>query len=171
MAKKSKYNIFGTEQGIYKPSALNQKGELKYAGKLPPTYRSSYEKQCFYLLEKHPEINWWKSEATIIKYISPLDGNYHNYFIDLTFEADDANTGKPITFFVEVKPSAQTKRPIRTPKKRSKTFITECKTYAVNVAKWNAAKSWADKVNGKFFIWTETGMIPWEIIDLKAAGI
>ena len=162
MAQRSKYNIFGVEQGIYSPSALNAKGEPKFQGRQKPIFRSSYEKQCFYLLEQNPGVLWWKSESNTVKYLNPLDGNYHTYFIDLTFRAVDKGTGNFTTFLVEVKPHSQTVPPIMTPRKRKKTFETEAKTYIINISKWNAAYDFCKKHGYKFYIWTEKDMFPYE---------
>lgn len=167
MPKRSKYNIFGTLQGIYKPSALNRNGEQKYQGRRPPLFRSSYEKQCFYLLEQNPGVLWWKSEATVIPYISPIDHKRHLYYMDLTFEAIDAKTQKPQVFLVEIKPDSQTTQPVKGPRQHTKTFITACKTYGVNVAKWNAAYDYAMKNGYKFFIWTEKRMFEWKPVKLN----
>ena len=48
------------------------------------------------------------------------------------------NTGKLKTYEIEVKPAKQT-RPPKQRKKVTQSYIYECKTYAVNQAKWKAA--------------------------------
>lgn len=158
MSKKSRYNVYGTLQGTYRPSEVNSLGEPKYQGNHPPVYRSSYERQCFYLLEQNPNVIWWKSESTVIPYISPIDNKKHSYYIDLTFCALDKNTGEETIFLIEVKPEAQTVPPVKTPRQHQKTFVTACKRYAINVAKWNAAYKFAVGHGYKFFIWTEQSM-------------
>lgn len=166
MPKRSRYNVFGTLQGTFNPSAVNSSGEPKYQGKHAPIYRSSYERQCFHLLEKHPGIIWWKSEATVIPYMSVIDGKKHSYYMDLTFEAIDKETGLPQVFLVEVKPDAQTIPPVKTTKQRQTTFVTACKRYGVNISKWNAAYEYAKKRGYKFFIWTEQRMFEYQPRDL-----
>lgn len=158
MPKRTKYSPYGTEQGVYRPQALNAKGEKKYQGRQPPIFRSSYEKQCFYILERNPGVLWWQSENTKVNYINPLDGKSHTYFIDLTFRAIDKNTGDFTTFLVEVKPKSQTQPPIQSKRKQKKTLETEVKTYLINIAKWNAAYKFAQAHGYKFYIWTEQDM-------------
>lgn len=158
MPKRSKYNVYGTLRGIYTPAALNVNGEKKYRGKQQPVYRSSYERQCFYLLENNPGVIWWSSEETVIPYKSPIDGRRHSYFMDLTFEAVDKKTNSPQIFLVEVKPDVQTIPPVKGKGMHMKTYVTACKRYAINVAKWNAAYEFAKTRNYKFYIWTEVRM-------------
>lgn len=167
MAKKSRYNIYGTLQGTYNPSALNQYGEKKYQGKHDPIYRSSYERQCFYLLEQNAGVNWWKSEATVIPYMSPIDGKKHSYYMDLTFSAIDKESGLETIYLVEVKPKAQTIPPVKTPRMHQKTYVTACKRYGINVAKWNAAYNFAKDRGYKFYIWTEEDMFEYVPRDMN----
>ena len=55
---------------------------------------------------------------------------------------------------IEVKPKKQTRPPIRKTKP-TKSYIYECTTYAVNQAKWKAAKDWCDDRKIEFKIITE----------------
>jgi hypothetical protein len=161
MPKRTKYSIYGTEHGQFKPSALNIQGEPKFQGRQAPVYRSSYEKQCFYLLEQNPGVIWWKSESSLIPYINPLDGKRHTYYVDLTFRAVDRETQELTTFLVEVKPKSQTQPPKMGARKRKKTLETETKVYITNIAKWNAAYEFCKKHGYKFYIWTEVDMFPY----------
>lgn len=161
MPKRSKYNIFGTLQGVFHPQALNSEGVRKYIGTRPPIFRSSYERNCFLLLEKHPGVKSWSSETTTVPYISPLDQRKHTYFVDLTFTAM-AEDGSLETFIVEVKPYSQTIPPVKKPRQRLDTFNTQAKTWVINVAKWNAAYAFAKKHGYKFYIWHEQGITYWE---------
>lgn len=170
MPARSRYNIYGTLQGTYKPTALNQSGERKYQGRHDPTYRSSYERQCFYLLEQNPGVRWWRSEATVIPYISPIDRRRHSYYMDLTFEAIDKKTGLPQIYMIEVKPNSQTVAPVKTPRQHTKTYVTACKRWAVNVAKWNAAYDFAVNKGYKFYIWTELRMFEWKPLVVSENG-
>jgi hypothetical protein len=43
-------------------------------------------------------------------------------------------------YIIEIKPKRQTVPPRNSPKKRTKTYINETKTYAKNLAKWQAAE-------------------------------
>lgn len=165
MARRSRYNVYGTLQGVYNPTAVNSYGEKKYQGKHDPVFRSSYERQCFYLLETNPNINWWKSEATVIPYLSPIDNKKHSYYMDLTFEAISKETNEPQIFLIEIKPMAQTEPPVKGPRQHQKTFVSACKRYAINVAKWNAAYNYAKDHGYKFHIWTEEGMFEYKPRD------
>ena len=55
---------------------------------------------------------------------------------------------------IEVKPKKQTREP-KKPKRQSKSYITEVKTYAVNQAKWKAADEWCKDRRIEFKIITE----------------
>ena len=65
--------------------------------------------------------------------------------------------GKVETYLVEIKPSAQTHPPKRG-RKAEKTFLNESLTWARNVAKWKAAKEYADRHGFKFIIWDEKSL-------------
>ena len=55
---------------------------------------------------------------------------------------------------VEVKPKKQTAPP-KKPKRQTKSYIYECTTFAVNQAKWKAAKEFCDDRRIEFKIITE----------------
>ena len=56
---------------------------------------------------------------------------------------------------LEVKPYKQTIAPKVTPGKRQKTILTEAQNWAVNKAKWAAAKNYCDSRGWEFKILTE----------------
>ena len=64
------------------------------------------------------------------------------------------NTGQLRTYVIEVKPLKQTKPP-KPKKKVTKSYIYECKTYAMNQAKWKAADEWCKDKRIEFKIITE----------------
>jgi len=64
------------------------------------------------------------------------------------------SNGKNKTYLIEVKPKKQTLPPVKK-SKVTKNFIYETKTYAVNQAKWKAAKEWCDDRLIEFKIITE----------------
>jgi ABC-type taurine transport system substrate-binding protein len=76
----------------------------------------------------------WTSETKIVRYVSPLDGKNHRYFIDFSYIT---NTGQEV--WIEIKPYAQTQLP-RTPKRKTKQYVDSVQTYLVNQAKWNATE-------------------------------
>lgn len=144
-------------KGRYKP-----KNPQKYIG--DPTeiiYRSLLERRYMVQYDMSPNVLEWKSELTIIPYISPADGKLHRYFVDFWIKYKDNDKIK--TAIIEVKPLSQTKPP-KAPKntrKASRRFLKETLTWAINSAKWEAADAWckANKCDG-FFIYTEKGFEP-----------
>jgi hypothetical protein len=139
-------------QGIYEPLNKN-----KYKGSTPIIYRSSLEKRIFYLLDSNKNITQWGSESIVIPYVSPVDNKIHRYFVDLYFKYKDSNNNI-VNYLVEIKPFKQTLRPVKTPRKRQKTFLTESYQWAVNQAKWDSATKWANKNGYVFKVITEKDM-------------
>ena len=64
------------------------------------------------------------------------------------------STGRIKTYVVEVKPKKQC-APLKKPKRQTKGYLYEMKTYAVNQAKWKAAKEFCDDRRIEFKIITE----------------
>lgn len=136
-------------QGIFKP--INSK---KYIGKGDPVYRSGWELKFFRWADLNENILAWGSENIIIPYVNPLDSKVHRYFVDnfIVFKGKDGVNNK---FLIEIKPSKQTQRPVKTKYKKQKTILYEQKMYIQNTAKWEAANKWAKKKGYKFLIITE----------------
>ena len=103
--------------------------------------------------DKNPAILEWGSEEIFIPYISPLDGKRHKYYPDFYIKVRD-KTGKVKKYLVEVKPAYQVKGP-QVQKRKTKKYITEVTTYAVNQAKWTAAKEFCADHMWEFIILTE----------------
>ena len=59
---------------------------------------------------------------------------------------------------VEVKPKKETKMPEVNPKKRTKSWAHSVQSYAVNQAKWNAAREFCADRNFEFKIMTEDNL-------------
>jgi hypothetical protein len=121
------------------------------------TYRSSWELTYFSRLDKDPDVISWSSEETIIPYVSPLDGQVHRYFPDVLVTRKTPNG--VITEMIEIKPHAQTQPPkVKTTaltKTSGRKYLKECATYAVNQAKWHAAKKYCEKRGYTFLVMTE----------------
>ena len=99
--------------------------------------------------DKNDDIIYWASEELAIPYINPIDKKRHRYFPDFIIK-----TKKGKRYMIEIKPSAQTKKP--TPKlKRSKAFMRESLEYIKNVAKWQAADVYCNDNGLEFKIFTE----------------
>lgn len=135
-------------QGIYV-----LKNPEKYVGNTTNvTYRSSWEKKVMIWADTHSSVLKWNSEECIIPYLSPVDNKMHRYFVDFTVMIRDRN-GNIRKYLVEVKPKAQTLPPKK--RKRTKQYIEELQTYAVNQAKWEAATRVCEKSGYTFMILTE----------------
>jgi len=136
-------------KGKYTP-----KNPSKYIGN--PTnciYRSLWERKVMHWMDTNPSILRWGSEETIIIYRSPVDGKRHRYYVDFIMEMKD-KSGQIKTILIEVKPKKQTMPP-KKPEKKTKTYLMESKTWAVNQAKWEAAKKVAESRGWEFHIITE----------------
>jgi hypothetical protein len=135
--------------GKFRPSNTH-----KYKG--DPTniiYRSLWERKFMMWCDKNENVLEWGSEEIVIPYISPVDNRPHRYFPDFYVRAR-TKTGKTEKYIIEVKPAAQTLPPKKS-KRITKRYISEVKTYAVNDAKWKAAKEYCLDRRMKFMILTE----------------
>jgi len=138
-------------QGKYRPQ--NPK---KYGG--DPTnivYRSSYELKFMQYCDLTESVNSWKSEEFFIPYVSPIDNKVHRYFPDFFVKYKDKN-GNNRTLVVEIKPKKDLKEPDTNPKRKTKSWAYQVKTWAVNQAKWKAAKEWCADRKWEFRILTES---------------
>ena len=115
--------------------------------------RSSWERIFCRWCDLNDNILEWGSEEFSIPYLSPLDNRIHRYFPDFIVKVKESS-GRIKTLIVEVKPKKQTIPP-KTPKRKTKSYLYECKTYAVNQAKWRAAKEFCDDRRIEFKIITE----------------
>lgn len=116
-------------------------------------YRSSWELSFCQFLDNNPNILEWSSEEIAIPYIKPTTGRVHKYYPDYWVKFRN-KAGKLVQEIIEVKPSTQTRQPRRVGK-RKKQQLYENLTYAVNVAKWQAATQFCDKYGMKFRLLTE----------------
>ena len=103
--------------------------------------------------DENPNIIRWASEEVAIPYVSPVDGKRHRYYPDFIVELKNKK-GDIETLMIEVKPLKQTKPP-KKPKRMTKRFISEAKTFSVNMAKWDAAKQVCDNKGWEFRLLTE----------------
>jgi hypothetical protein len=115
-------------------------------------YRSSWELRMMKYLDDHPSVIWWASEELPIPYYSPVDKRVHRYFPDFIVKMKSRD-GKERTVIIEVKPEKQTKPP--TQKRKTKRFLEEAVTYAINEAKWKAADLFCKEHGWQFKIITE----------------
>lgn len=114
-------------KGRYKP-----KNPEKYNGNVRKiTYRSLWERRFMLYCDKSDQVWKWASEELHIPYLSPKDGEWHNYYPDFMVNTRD---GRMI--MVEIKPAFQ-------------------KTWAINRAKWEAAQRYCDIHGYEFKVMTE----------------
>tara|TARA_Y100001937_G_scaffold18849_1_gene26051 strand:- start:13300 stop:13740 length:441 start_codon:yes stop_codon:yes gene_type:complete len=126
------------------------KNPKKYAGDPNKiTYRSLWERNTFRWCENNPKVKLWNSEEVVVPYKSSVDGRIHRYFVDLLIQMEDKKT-----YLVEIKPKSQTLPP-KKKSRRTKKYIKEIATFAVNNDKWNAANKFAEHNGWQFQVWTE----------------
>ena len=123
-------------------------------------YMSSWEFALMRRLDHSSKVISWSSESTIVPYSDPVTGKFKRYFPNFLVTLREKN-GKSSTWLLEVKPLHQTKQPRRGEKKSEKKFLTEAFTYARNLAKWEAAKRYADKKGYIFQLVTEKELAHW----------
>ena len=141
--KRSQY-----KQGVYKP--VNRD---KYKSLRLPVYRSSWELKFFQWCDRNKDVLEWSSESVIVPYVSPVDNKVHRYFVDGHIVLQENNTTSK--YLVEIKPYKQTVPPVESNRKKKTTLLYEKITYAVNQAKWDAARKFAKKRDVNFIILTE----------------
>ena len=103
--------------------------------------------------DRNINVEEWGSEEIIIPYISPVDGRVHRYFPDFYVRAR-TKTGGKTRLIIEVKPLKQTQTP-KKQQRRTKKYLNEVRTYAVNDAKWKAAREYCKDRQMVFMILTE----------------
>lgn len=136
-------------KGKFKP-----KNPEKYSG--DPTniiYRSSWELRFMNWADEKPSVLKWRSEETVVPYVSPVDNRVHRYFVDFQIQIRTKD-GLLKTYLIEIKPEAQT-RPPAVKKRATKRYINEVMTWGKNEAKWKAADAYAKDRGWEFIILTE----------------
>jgi hypothetical protein len=129
------------------------KNPKKYAGDSSNiVYRSLWELKVMKYLDENSNVIYWASEELVIPYVSPVDNKVHRYFPDFVVKVLNKE-GKETTMVLEVKPEKQTRPPSQ--KRKTKQFIQESITYAINEAKWKAAELFCIEHGWKFKIITE----------------
>ena len=122
-------------------------------------YRSLWERKVMVYCDKNPKVIEWGSEEVIVPYISPWDGKLHRYFPDFYMKVRQAD-GSTKKFIVEVKPKAQTKEPIKNPKRKTRKWFGEVKNWGINQAKWKSAQEYCKDQGMEFKIFTEDHINP-----------
>ena len=116
--------------------------------------RSLWERRFMAYCDSSVSIIEWGSEEIIIPYLSPWDKKIHRYFPDFYIKTKQ-HDGSTKKFIIEVKPKAQCKPPPSQPKRKTKRWFNEVKTWGINEAKWKYANEWCLDNNMEFKILTE----------------
>ena len=139
----------GTLKGKFRPDNPDKyKGD---AGNI--VYRSSWELNFMKYCDSRDEILSWQSEEKCIWYYDPVAKKKRRYFPD--FIVERVEKGKVIKEMIEIKPHKQVKGPTTNPKRRTKSWMYEVQTFAVNTAKWKYARKWCEERGMDFVILTE----------------
>jgi hypothetical protein len=135
-------------KGWFKPVYPN-----KYKGDASNiVYRSNWELRVMKWLDLNPAVIWWASEELVIRYKSPIDQKMHRYFPDFIVRIK-RKAGLEKTLVLEIKPHKQTQKPVQ--KRKTKRFIQEAATFAVNQEKWRAADLFCKEQGWEFLVLTE----------------
>jgi hypothetical protein len=138
-----------TYKGRYTP-----KNPHKYRGDVTHIiYRSSYEVRFMKWCDFNEGVIEWGSEEIVVPYLSPLDNKIHRYFVDFFIKVKTKD-GVIKKYLIEVKPFRFTQEP-HVPSRKTKTFINEVFQWAVNNAKWDAARNAATQYGWEFMLITE----------------
>ena len=126
----------------------NMKNPDKYIGGKTPLYRSSWEFAFMRFCDESPSIQKWASESIKIPYRHPFTGKYTVYVPDFFIVYMDKN-GKKHAEMVEVKPMSQTRMDA------AGKSLAKKKQVVVNMAKWEAANSYAKQRKIRFRVVSE----------------
>ncbi len=116
-------------------------------------YKSSLEETALKYCDQNPNIVKFSLEPFPIRYVSPKDNKVHRYYID--FFVEFASGDK---ILIEVKPRSQTiepKKPQKNTEKSKRNYKKAQRTWAINSAKWDAAKEFCRQNNMRFTFLTE----------------
>jgi hypothetical protein len=145
---KSKYR-----QGYYK--LINPEKYIGDPSKI--IYRSSWEYKFCKYCDLSEKIEKWSSEPVGIKYVSPIDGKEHTYFVDFYMRVTEKD--RSMDYLAEVKPSASLAKPVLEGKKMTtnkiKNYNYALQTWIINRAKFASAKHFAEGRGYKFIVVTE----------------
>ena len=132
----------------------------KYVGNSSQViYRSLWERKLMVYCDRNEKVVEWGSEEVIVPYRSPWDGKMHRYFPDFYMKVKQTN-GTYKKFIIEVKPKAQCKEPIKTPKRKTRKWYKEVQTWGINQAKWKSATDYCENRGMEFKILTEDHLNP-----------
>lgn len=121
-------------------------------------YRSSWEHRFCRYCDRTDDVTKWSSEPVGIKYISPVDGKEHTYYVDFYMHVEQGDEKRDI--LVEIKPAASLLKPVLEGKKittkKLQQYNYDLKTWLVNRAKFSAAIVYAQGRGFEFKVITES---------------
>lgn len=139
------------------------KNPNKYVGDVAKIFaRSSWELKVMQFFDASSAVISWKSEETVIPYLSPVDLRVHEYWPDfaVTYKDKDGNIKQEI---VEVKPQHESDEKYAK-SERSKNAVI------INEAKWKAAILYCESRGMIFRVLTEKSIFhQGKISELKEA--
>lgn len=120
-------------------------------------YRSSWEYRFCRYCDTNENVIRWSSEPLGIKYMNPIDGKEHTYYIDFYMRVKEGDA--EVDYLAEVKPSASLIKPILEGKKMTtkklQNYNYALQTWLINRSKFASAKHFAENRGYKFIVVTE----------------
>jgi len=159
MTSQSKYGIwlFRGMKGRFRPT-----NPEKYKGNPNNIfYRSSWELSMMNWLDKTDSVNWWQSEEKCLWYYDPITEKKRRYFPDFIINYKN-KSGVTITEVIEVKPQYQVDGPPKNPKRKTKAWVNQVKTFVTNQAKWKATVEICENNGWNFRLLTEKNIKSWD---------
>lgn len=144
-------NLKPKKSGHFKQGYYPIKESKKYVGKDRVIYRSNLERLFCDYCERSTHIKSWDSECLEIIYMN--EGKEHRYYPDFLVKTID-----DLVIVIEVKPLAQTKKPVpivSKSKKKMDNYRKALETYTINMLKFQAALKYCADRGWVFRIITE----------------
>ena len=143
-------------KGVYSFSLLKNVNKIVGCDPKKLVYRSLWERSMIEWCDANSSVLKWGLESVTVKYMHPVRQKMSKYIIDFYVEFDDGRE-----MIIEVKPNKETKQPILTEAKTTKSgkpnarFKREIETYMINQEKWRVAKEFASNHGFEFFVFDE----------------
>ena len=122
-------------------------------------FRSSWERDVMHSFDTNDSVISWMSEERCVWYYDPVTKKKRRYFPD--FICKVMRDGVEYTEMIEVKPHRQVTGPNPNPKRKTKGWVNEVKTYATNMAKWKAAEEYCEDRGWNWKILSEDNVPAW----------
>lgn len=115
--------------------------------------RSSWEIKFAKWCDMNPSVHKWNSEDIHVPYWSTMEGKMRTYHLDFIVTMDTLSGAA--TYLVEIKPYAQTIKPVYKKGRKESNYLNECQVYQLNMDKWKAANEFAKERGWQFLVLTE----------------